>query len=82
MLDLLGIVAGTLTTLAFVPQVLMVWRTKSAKDISLAMYLAFTSGVALWLLYGVLIGSLPLVLANGVTLVLALLILVMKLRGG
>lgn len=82
MLDLIGLAAGVLTTVAFVPQVLKVWRTRSARDLSLAMYLVFTTGVALWLLYGILIDSRPLVVANAVTFVLALFILVMKLRHG
>ena len=82
MLDLIGLAAGFLTTVAFVPQVLKVWKTRSARDLSLAMYLVFTTGVALWLLYGILIDSRPLVVANAVTFVLALFILVMKLRHG
>lgn len=77
-----GLVAGALTTIAFVPQAHMVWATRSTKDISLAMYLVFIAGVALWLTYGFLIASLPLILANSITLVLALYILLMKLRHG
>ena len=77
--DGIGIVAGVLTTLAFVPQVIRVWRTRSARDLSLASFAIFTAGVALWLLYGVAIDALPVIVANAVTLVLAAAILVMKL---
>lgn len=78
--DLLGLVAGTLTTIAFVPQVVKTWRTRSTRDISLGMFATFGAGVALWLLYGIAIGSWPVMLANAVTFVLALLILFLKLR--
>jgi MtN3 and saliva related transmembrane protein len=81
-LNILGFVAGVLTTAAFIPQVLKIWRTRSARDISLGMYAAFTSGVVLWLVYGVVLGSMPIILANVFTLVLALAVLVMKLRYG
>lgn len=77
---LLGLGAGSLTTLAFVPQVLKTWRSKSGNDISLGMFLLFSSGVLLWLIYGLLIGALPVILANGVTLLLSVAILVLKLR--
>jgi MtN3 and saliva related transmembrane protein len=77
-----GFIAAILTTVAFVPQVRKVWRTRSAKDVSLGMYTLFTLGVALWLVYGVLIHSWPIILANGVTLVLAGMVLVMKLKFG
>jgi MtN3 and saliva related transmembrane protein len=79
-LNVLGFVAGVLTTAAFIPQVLKIWRTRSARDISLGMYLVFTSGVALWLVYGIALGSLPIIVANVCTLVLALAVLLMKLR--
>lgn len=78
-IDLLGLAAGTLTTCAFIPQVLRTWRTRSARDISLVMFLLFSLGVLLWIIYGVAIASTPVIVANGVTLVLALAILVMKL---
>ena len=78
----IGFIAAILTTVAFVPQVGKVWRTRSAKDVSLGMYTLFTLGVALWLAYGILIHSWPIILANGVTLVLAGMVLVMKLKFG
>jgi MtN3 and saliva related transmembrane protein len=79
---LLGLLAGFLTTVAFVPQAWRVWKTHSVKDISLGMYLIFTTGVGLWLIYGIIIHSLPLILANGITFVFALFILIMKIRLG
>jgi len=78
--DALGALAGTLTTAAFVPQVLKTWKSRSAEDVSLAMFLIFSVGVLLWLVYGILIGATPIIVANSVTLVLALAILVMKIR--
>lgn len=78
--ELIGLSAGALTTIAFIPQVFKIWRTRSARDISLPMYVAFTIGVALWLFYGVLTHSLPVILANLVTLVLACAVILMKLR--
>lgn len=75
-----GYLAACLTTFAFLPQVLKVWRTKSVRDISLVTYVALTLGVLLWFLYGLGIGSLPVIIANGITLVLAASILLMKIR--
>ena len=80
--ETVGTVAGVLTTLAFFPQVWRVWRTRSARDLSLPMYLIFTAGVALWFLYGMLIGAWPIILSNGVTLFLAGTVLAMKLKFG
>ncbi len=77
-----GFVAGALTTAAFLPQAIKIWRTKSAKDISLAMFLCFCLGVALWLLYGFLVWSVPVIAANLVTLLIAGTILAFKLRYG
>ena len=79
---LVGLAAGFLTTIAFVPQVAKIWKTRSAKDVSLPTFIAFTFGVGLWLLYGILNQELPIVLWNAITLVLAGAILVMKLRFG
>lgn len=76
----LGFAAGTLTTIAFVPQVVKIWKSKHAHDISLAMFAIFSTGVTLWLAYGVLIDSLPVILANSITLALALAILLLKLK--
>lgn len=78
--DLLGLVAGMLTTAAFIPQVVKTWRTRSTHDISLGMFALFNTGLVLWLVYGVMIDSLPIVVSNIITLALALTILVFKLR--
>lgn len=78
--DLLGYLAACLTTLSFAPQAWLVFRSRNVDGISLGMYGAMTSGVLLWLVYGLLIGSWPLVAANVVTLSLAGSILVMKVR--
>ncbi len=72
-------IAAICTTGAFVPQVVHVWRRKSAKDISFGMYSILVVGVLLWLIYGVLIHSWPVILANAATLVLALAILLLKI---
>ena len=80
-IDLLGYAAATLTTASFVPQAWLSFRTGDVSGISLGMYASFTVGVALWLAYGAVLGAWPIVVANAITLVLAMSILVMKLRG-
>ena len=80
LIDAVGYIAATLTTASFIPQAWHTFRTKDVRGISLSMYSAFTVGVSLWLVYGVLLGAWPIVLANGITLSLASFILVMKLR--
>ena len=80
--ELIGYCAAALTTLSFLPQAWLTFRTRDVRGISLGMYSAFTLGVALWLLYGLLMGAWPVVVANAVTLALATLILCMKLRYG
>jgi MtN3 and saliva related transmembrane protein len=79
---LIGLVAAFCTTIAFLPQVIQTWRTRSTKDISLAMFLVFTSGIFLWLVYGLIIRDVPLITANGITFVLSGTILYFKLRHG
>jgi MtN3 and saliva related transmembrane protein len=76
----IGLLAGLLTTVSLVPQVLKIWKSRSAKDVSLKMFAAFSVGVALWLAYGLLQKELPMILWNGVSLILATAILAMKLR--
>jgi MtN3 and saliva related transmembrane protein len=76
----LGYVAATLTTASFVPQTWMIFRTRNVSGISLAMYSAFTLGIALWLAYGVMLGAWPIIIANIITLLLASCILVMKIK--
>ena len=78
----IGTLAGFLTTIAFVPQVLRVWRSRSARDLSLHTFATFTAGVALWLAYGILRDEAPIIVWNAVTLALAATILGMKLRFG
>jgi MtN3 and saliva related transmembrane protein len=78
--ELIGFLGATLTTAAFVPQVIHTLRTKDVGGISLGMYSAFTLGVALWLVYGLLLQAWPIVIANGITLAQAIAILTMKLR--
>jgi MtN3 and saliva related transmembrane protein len=82
MSDLIGMIAGTLTTIAFVPQVWRVWKTRSTSDISLGMYLVFTTGVVFWLVYGLMLGAWPIIVANAVTLALTGTVLALKLRHG
>ncbi len=77
-----GAVAAALTTGAFIPQAWLTFRTRDVRGISLGMYSAFTVGVALWLVYGLAMGSWPMTVANGITLVLAVGILGMKLWFG
>ena len=81
-IDLIGSVAAVLTTASFIPQAWHSFKTRDVSGISLGMYSVFTVGVALWLLYGVLLQSWPLMIANSITLLLASAILGMKLRFG
>lgn len=80
MTDMIGLIAAMLTTISFLPQTLMVLRTGRTDGISLCMYALFTTGVAGWLIYGLLMGSLPMILANAITLALAATILALKVR--
>lgn len=79
---LIGLVAAFCTTAAFVPQVLRTWKSRSTKDISLGMFVFYALGIFAWLVYGVLIGDLPLIASNAVTFVLSLIMLGFKLRYG
>lgn len=78
--ETIGAIAAVLTTMAFIPQAWLTWKSKRADGVSLGMYSIFTTGVALWLLYGLLIDAWPVIIANAFTLALALFILVMKIR--
>lgn len=78
--DAIGFLAGALTTIAFVPQALKMYTTKSGKDVSARMLMIFSAGVVLWLIYGFMIGSLPVILSNVVTLVLSATIIALKIR--
>lgn len=81
-IEWLGYAAAVLTTLAFVPQAIKTIRSRDTSGISLAMYVVFTVGIGFWFLYGLALGSWPMILANITTFVLALVILVLKLRHG
>ena len=76
----LGLLAGTLTTIAFFPQVIKTWKTKKTEDISLVMFLILCLGIFLWLVYGLIIKDLPLILANGITFLFASIILIFKIK--
>lgn len=78
-IDLLGLVATGFTTTSFVPQVWTTWKTKDVSGISLPTYLIITVGLFLWLVYGILKGDLPLMIANSVMVVLTTIISVMKI---
>ena len=79
-IEILGLIAADLTTSAFIPQVYKAWKYKSTKDISMTMYLVFLVGIILWLFYGIAIESLSVAVANGVTIVLALAIIIAKMK--
>ncbi|OGH02755.1 MAG: hypothetical protein A2600_13120 [Candidatus Lambdaproteobacteria bacterium RIFOXYD1_FULL_56_27] len=76
----IGIIAGTLTTLAFLPQVIKTWRSRSVADISLAWACSMVVGIFCWLVYGLMLGEMPIIVANLASLTLALMMLAMKLR--
>ena len=79
-IQVLGLVAGSLTTAAFLPQVIKTWKTRSAKDLSLGMFSLFCLGVLLWLVYGLIVRDVPVIAANMLTLMLASTLLFFKLR--
>ncbi|MBE7414066.1 MAG: SemiSWEET transporter [Deltaproteobacteria bacterium] len=75
----LGLLGGTLTTASFFPQVVKTIKTRSTKDVSFAMFLLLSIGITIWIIYGIKIGSIPVVIANSVSLVFSLIILILKL---
>jgi MtN3 and saliva related transmembrane protein len=79
---LLGFLAGTLTTIAYIPQAYRIWRTHSSKDVSLAMYVIVCAGLFLWIVYGLYESSMPLIAANVVSLTIAAITLALKLKYG
>lgn len=79
-LDLLGLIAGTLTTVSFMPQVIKTWKSKSAKDISTAMFIVLSIGIILWIVYGFLTKAIPVIAANFATLILVLIIIILKFK--
>lgn len=80
--ELLGFIAAICTTISFVPQVMKIIKTKETRDISLLMYIVLTFGILLWLIYGFLIQQLPIIIANGIVLILGLVIIVLKIKYG
>ena len=78
--EIIGLLAATLTTASFVPQVLKVWRTKEVKNLSLTMYSTMLAGVILWFTYGVLIDSISIILANIITAILVSSIIYFRIR--
>jgi len=80
MTDAIGFLAGALTTIAFIPQALKMYNSKSGKDVSARMLLIFSAGVLLWMTYGILIKSVPIIVANVVTLLLSVTIIALKIR--
>jgi MtN3 and saliva related transmembrane protein len=82
MSDWVGYAAAILTTSAFLPQVIKSLRTGETRHISLGMYVLFSAGIALWLVYGLMLSAMPIILANVVTLILSGLILFLKIKNG
>lgn len=82
MITILGLIAGGLTTISFVPQVMKTWKYKKTEDISLLMYVIFFTGIFLWFAYGIIIKNTPILIANGVSLVLVFIVLALKIRYG
>ena len=78
--EAVGLIAACLTTSSFLPQAFRIWRTRSARDVSLAMYLMMTAGTTLWLTYGILIGSVSMIFANATCLLMVLSVLALKIR--
>ena len=78
--EIIGLIAAVLTTSAFVPQVYKTWKTKSTDSLSLTMYLVFFTGIVLWLIYGIHLNSLAMILSNIVTGLLALVLIILKLK--
>ena len=80
--SLIGLIAGTCTTISFLPQVIKIARSKETKALSLPMYIVLATGIFLWTVYGIFTGDMPIVLANSISLVLALTVLVLKIKYG
>ncbi|UII78139.1 SemiSWEET family sugar transporter [Flagellimonas sp. CMM7] len=78
--EIIGLIAATLTTSSFIPQVYKAWKYKSTRDVSLLMYLVLFIGSVLWLYYGLMIESAPVILANGITSTLVAFVVVLKLK--
>ncbi|MGB5106969.1 MAG: SemiSWEET transporter [Candidatus Zixiibacteriota bacterium] len=79
-ITILGLFAGACTTFSFVPQLIKILRSRSTSDISLWMYIVFSSGILMWLIYGLLIADLPIIIANAVALFITITILSLKIK--
>ncbi len=79
-IDIIGFMAGTLTTIALIPQVVKALKTRLTRDVSLVWAIALTLGVFLWLMYGILIYSLPIIIANSITFILSVIVLILKIK--
>ena len=80
--EIIGFLAATFTTISYIPQVMKTLKTKETKDISLLMFVILSSGLSLWFVYGILLNDLPIIIANGITLVLASVVLFLKIKYG
>ena len=78
--DITGLIAGILTTIAFLPQAMQIYKTKHTKDLSLSMFLIFSLGVLTWAIYGFMLGAYPVIIANGLTLIICFYIIIMKIK--
>jgi MtN3 and saliva related transmembrane protein len=76
----IGYIAATLTTIAFLPQVIKTWKLKETRDISLLMFLILSIGIILWVVHGFIIKDLPVIIANSITFILCMIILCLKLK--
>ena len=81
-ITVIGLLAATCTTISFLPQVIKIVKTKKTSDISLLMYVVLTTGILLWVMYGLLTIDLPIILANSITFILALIVLILKIKHG
>ncbi len=81
-ITIIGLIAAAFTTFSFVPQALKILKSKETRHLSLLMCLSLETGIFLWFVYGLLLGNLPIVLANGITLIFTTLVLVLKLKFG
>ncbi len=81
-ISIIGLIAGTCTTVSFFPQVIKTIKSKETKNLSLSMYIVLATGIFLWTVYGILIDDLPIIIANGISFTLATIVLILKLKYG
>lgn len=79
-IGVIGIIAGICTTISFIPQIIKILKTRHARDISLYMYMVLTTGIFLWLIYGILLKRFPIILANSISFALCVFIIISKIR--